>query len=340
MGRRLLGLDGVRAVAVLLVVIGHARQFSPIPESVAAVLLSPLAKLGVTVFFVLSGFLITLLLIDERARTDAVSLRDFYARRTIRIFPALYLYVAVVALLAWWGWVEVLPGDLLHAATYTMNYHHERGWALGHLWSLAVEEQFYLLWPLLFLWSGRKAIWLAVFLVTSTPVLRVAMWILVPAERLGMDEEFQYVSDALATGCLLALLVGHFGMDRVAAAVPRWLFACAPFAVLATALAPPYPSFHYSVGMTVVNGGIALSILWLVTHTDTRMSRIMNNRGVVFLGTISYSVYLWQQLFLDPRKFTMPYALPLVLALTFFAAVASYVLVEKPLLGLRARFRR
>ena len=91
--------------------------------------------------------------------------------------------------------------------------------------------------------------------------------------------------------------------------------------------------------MTVVNVGIALSLLWLVSHPGTRLSRVMNSRVAVFLGAISYSLYLWQQLFLDPGKYATPLALPLALALAFLAAVASYFLLEKPMLRLRARFR-
>ena len=338
MGRRLAGLDGVRGLAALLVVFGHARQFEPL-RGADGWLAIDLARLGVTIFFVLSGFLITTLLIEERARRGKVSLRDFYVRRALRIFPPFYLYVAVVALLAWIGWVDLMPGDLLHALVYTMNYHPERAWELGHLWSLAVEEQFYLLWPLLFVLAGRYALWLVAGVVLSAPVLRVLAWILLPGERVGMDEEFQYVADSLATGCLMALLVGRLGMDRVVGAIPGWMFACAPLAVLASASVPPYPSFHYSIGMTVVNVGIALSLLWLVSHPGTRLSRVMNSRVAVFLGAISYSQYLWQQLFLDPGKYATPLALPLALALAFLAAVASYFLLEKPMLRLRARFR-
>lgn len=299
-----------------------------------------MATLGVTVFFVLSGFLITTLLIDERARNGRVSLRDFYARRAIRIFPAAHLYIAFIAAAAAAGWVSLASGDLLHAMTYTMNYSHDRGWPLGHLWSLTVKEQFYLVWLFLFILSGARALLVALSIVVLVPVLRVVAWVFFPGERVGIDEEFQYVSDSLATGCLLALLVGRLGLERLAAMIPRWLFAAAPLATLAAASFIERPSFFLPVGATIVNTGIALSILWIVVRPHARPGRLLNSRVAVFIGTIGYSLYLWQQFFLDSERITMQNAVPLAVALSFLAAALSYCLIEKPLLGLRARFRR
>ena len=114
--------------------------------------------LGVKVFFVISGYLITRLLIAEHARTGRISLRGFYVRRVWRIFPAFYAFVG--AMLAAWaiGWIALAPGDVVAALTYTMNYHYERSWGLGHIWSLSIEEQFYLVWPFLFLALGRTRV--------------------------------------------------------------------------------------------------------------------------------------------------------------------------------------
>ena len=338
MKHRLQGLDGVRGIAVSLVVFGHAGNF---PEFRTASELWPidLATLGVTVFFVLSGFLITTLLIDERARNGRVSLREFSVRRAIRIFPAAYLYIAFIAVAAAAGWVSLAPGDLWHAVTYTMNYNHDRAWALGHLWSLTVEEQFYLLWPLLFILSGVRAIFVAASIIVLAPLLRVIAWVFFPGERVGIDEEFQYVSDSLATGCLMALLVERFGLEKLVARVPRWLFAAAAPATLVGAAFTMHPSFYLPIGATMVNAGIALCLLWLVARPDARPARLLNSRIAIFIGTISYSLYLWQQFFLDSGRMAMHHAVPLAVLLSLLAAVASYHLVEKPLLGLRAKFR-
>ena len=107
-----------------------------------------LGNFGVTIFFVISGFLITVLLLEELRSQGKISIRGFYQRRIFRIFPAFYFYIALVLLANSLGYLDLYDGDVLHAVTFTMNYHHERAWAFNHTWSLAVEEQFYLFWPL------------------------------------------------------------------------------------------------------------------------------------------------------------------------------------------------
>lgn len=339
MQKHLPGLDGLRALAVLMVIAGHAARFPTFPATAKALLVVNFAHLGVNVFFVLSGFLITMLLVAERGRNGRVSLAGFYARRTIRIFPAAYAYVAVVAVAAWTGTVNLLPGDLLHAATYTMNYHHERAWSPGHLWSLAVEEQFYLLWPLVFVRSGKHALSIALLVLAATPVVRTLAWVLAPESRTGMDEEFQFVCDSLATGCALALLATRVGLERLGAMMPRWLAALALLATLGAASLMDRPSFHLPFGATLINLGIAACILRVVTHPDGATGRVLNSRAAVAVGVLSYSLYLWQQLFLDVDAWPgLPGLLPRLL-LVLLAAAASYHLLEKPLVALRARFR-
>ena len=116
-------------------------------------------RLGVQIFFVISGFLITSLLLREKESTGSISLKLFYARRTLRIFPAFYLFFITIAVLSYLRLIELPRYDLLHAATYTMNYSGNGTWWMGHLWSLSVEEQFYFVWPsLMFLIGTRNAL--------------------------------------------------------------------------------------------------------------------------------------------------------------------------------------
>lgn len=331
------GLDGIRAVAVLMVVCGHAARFPDFPAGMRALMVVDIAQLGVVVFFVLSGFLITTLLVGERERTGHVSLGAFYARRSLRILPPAFAYIAVAFAAARAGMVSLAPGDVLHAVTYTMNYHHERAWSLGHLWSLSVEEQFYLAWPLAFLLAGRHALAVATGVLVAAPALRVLGWVAWPEAREGIDEEFQFVCDALATGCALALLAHHVGLERLARRVPAWLAAVAPLVALASAACAGWPSFYLPLGGTLVNLSIAVCILWVVGHPDTVVARLLESRPAVGLGLASYSLYLWQQLFLDTGAGDA--ALGMRLALALAAALASYWLLEKPLLALRARYR-
>ena len=163
------GLDGLRAIAVLAVVVYHAN-----PDWLRG------GFLGVEVFFVISGYLITLLLVAESERTDAISLKDFWLRRARRLLPA--LFTMMIAVITWTAFREKdylgrLRGDVIAGATYVANwfqlwtgagYTDKSSFApLRHLWSLAVEEQFYLVWPLVMVFVLRRGL-------SSTP--RVAVW--------------------------------------------------------------------------------------------------------------------------------------------------------------------
>src|ERR1700753_2781860 len=140
-GRNIPSLDGLRTISVVLVMLGHLYGTRGYPQDAITRQAGRFAHFGVEVFFVISGLLITTLLLKEREQTGRIDLVNFYLRRTFRIFPAAFFYITVVAIVAH-------PGYLRYAYTYTMCYASQaRPWLLGHLWSLSVEEQFYLLWP-------------------------------------------------------------------------------------------------------------------------------------------------------------------------------------------------
>src|SRR5215831_9782405 len=168
---RIPSLDGLRAISILLVVAGHSFDEGRSP--LLFELFGHLGNYGVRIFFIISGFLITTLLLKEYTKTETISLRSFYLRRALRIFPAFYVYVAVICILAVLGVVSLLRGDVLHAVTYTMNYHTTRGWYLNHIWSLSVEEQFYLIWPAALLFAGPgRAPRIALATVILAPFIR------------------------------------------------------------------------------------------------------------------------------------------------------------------------
>jgi peptidoglycan/LPS O-acetylase OafA/YrhL len=152
---RIPSLDGLRAVSIILVIASHAIQGT---HSFVFRLFFLHSDLGVRVFFIISGFLITSLLLRERAETGRISLPLFYIRRTLRILPPFVLFVGVVAIFNAFGIIQVPPGNWIYALTYTMNFDTHAPWVLGHLWSLSVEEQFYLLWPLVMRFA-RPPVW-------------------------------------------------------------------------------------------------------------------------------------------------------------------------------------
>ena len=140
--RRIPSLDGLRAISITLVLVAHLAGTRNFPLSEATGNFWGLGEFGVRVFFVISGFLITGLLMQELAQEGRIRLGRFYLRRTLRIFPPYYTLLAALGLASVFGAVTLAPHDLLHGATYTSNYYLGRSWFLGHSWSLSVEEQF------------------------------------------------------------------------------------------------------------------------------------------------------------------------------------------------------
>jgi peptidoglycan/LPS O-acetylase OafA/YrhL len=338
---RLPALDGLRAISILLVLLGHTvgtRNF-PLQPGAAT---GALAGYGVRVFFVISGFLITTLLVKEFEKTGTISLKGFYIRRTYRIFPAFYAYLAVIAALSFAGVIKMMDGDMLAAATYTMNYHRPRAWYLGHLWSLSVEEQFYLLWPAIVLLLERKnAIIIAGLAILAAPMLRVALWILMPANRLGIGETFPTVFDALAVGCLLAGIRDALAANRFYSGLLKSpLFVFVPILGL-VALFVPRVSFDLLVGQTIQNVTIAMTVDWAVRQHETPVGiligRLLDAAPIAWIGRLSYSLYLWQQAFINRTGTHWVQSFPINLVAAFVMAVVSYYLIEQPILRLRDR---
>ncbi|MBV8207392.1 MAG: acyltransferase [Acidobacteria bacterium] len=334
---RIPGLDGLRALSILLVLSGHLAGTRNAYSRAFHSQFGPLAALGVRVFFVISGFLITSLLLKELERTGSISLSRFYFRRTLRIFPAFYVYIAAIAAAAALGLVHLLPGDLLHAVTYTMNYHAVRGWWLGHTWSLSLEEQFYLLWPAALVVLGRRRGFMAAgAMLLIAPFARIATFYLDPAARSVIGETFYTAADSLACGCLLA------GLGPRLAAMnwwhrlmnSRWFFAVPALALAANKIFTG--RFSLAVAESGINICVALCVARCTTLTAGPMARVLNARPMLWLGALSYSLYLWQQVFLNRASSGWMAAFPQNILLALVAASASYYFIEKPLLQARA----
>lgn len=336
-GRNIPSLDGLRAVSVLLVVLNHflERGFAIAPYWLGVV---GNGQLGVNTFLVISGFLITRLLVKELDASATISLRRFYFRRSLRIFPAFYVFMAVAAIIiflgrdpaGWRGW--------LSAATYTWNYNlHTSGWVLGHTWSLSLEEQFYLFWPAVVLISGkRRAATIAAVAIATEPMVRVATYVLVPALRGNLGMMVHTRLDTLMFGGIVALTYETSAFKRIAGKLASpWVAAAASaFALFASpALQLRYKgAYVLPFGMTLDACCITIVLLYAVRFSTGRFGRILNLRWVRHLGVLSYSIYLWQQLFTGPAPLVRGvWALPALLAV----AELSYWLVERPMLRFR-----
>jgi len=331
---RIPSLDGLRAASILLVLTAHLAGTQHAPNLAWTRMAGDIGSLGVRVFFVISGFLMTVLLEREFESTGRISLPGFLRRRALRILPAFGVYVGAIALTAAAGVIVLLRRDLLMSATFTMNYTAERSWYVGHLWSLSVEAQFYVGWAVLRILAGRSRMrGVAVGALVAAPA-RVAIHLFAPHWRSAIGEALPTIVDALAAGGLLAMV--HQQLASSAAYV-RALRSTAggaamPLAVLALNAARPHIAFSYTVGETLINLLIALIIHRLVMFPDRAAGRLLNARAVAGFGAVSYSLYLWQQPFLNRQSASVVAAFPLNIALALAAALLSYRLVERPAL--------
>ena len=341
--RRIPSLDGLRAVSIGFVLFGHNQKahpwaitpgFRPLLEMVSN------ADLGVSIFFVISGFLITTLLAREFEAAGGISLRDFYIRRIFRIVPAYYTFLLVVWSLTCVG-VLAVPSDALRSSflflrNYVTPVEHSTDWYTAHCWSLSVEEQFYLFWPICLAVLGRRrGVWLSSGLIILAPLSRIATYVLWPDMRPEMNYLLHTRVDTLMWGCLAALLFDSLSFRAVRQRA--YQIRIPLIAAFFLALASPWLRQKYqgvyllTVGYGIEGACITVVMLWAIDRPAGLVGRALNYRPVMHLGAISYSVYLWQQLF----TFC---ATPIFFAATFLAAEGSYWLIEKPFLAWRGRF--
>lgn len=339
---RLPALDGLRAIAAMLVVFSHmGYRWSG-------------ASFGVLVFFVLSGFLITRLLIAEEQERGQISLKSFYARRSLRIFPAFYFYwfLLVIPLLIFHK--RLVVPQAVSSFFYVNNYYQAlRGdpeTGLSHTWSLAIEEQFYLLWPFIFL-ALRNNYRRLQFLVGAIGILwlyRETMVLLFHVKQGYVYEAFDMRADHLLIGCLLAVSLSENAFPRL------WQFVCRyawmPLLTVALLIGEQWiahqdiPRYRDWGGFILEPMLVMMLLPQLIVFRAGPVTRFLEMRWMRYLGRISYSIYLYQQLVIYPvekalrghRVVSFVACLVMVVA----CASASYYLIERPFLKLKDRFRR
>lgn len=314
--KRIPSLDGLRAISISLVIAGHWTA-----KHHQLTFLAVYANLGVRIFFVISGYLITTVLLTEQRRIGALSLRDFYVRRAYRILPAAFAFIVPVLVL---HWHELRWYDVAAATAYLVNFDFAAPWFIGHLWSLSVEEQFYFLWPAVLKKCFRYRVPILGGVIALAPIYSAACYLLkVPGGGYGT---LPAVADDLAVGCLLAIFASR---------IPKIGRLLASVILIAVLLIPQFAAD--TRGRTLV----MLFVLWpvmhfaiggLILHVVQSPYKLLNIAPVVFLGRISYSLYLWQQLFFFRPE---PWPAYVVFPLASGFACVSYFFVEQPMLRLR-----
>lgn len=337
--KRIPTLDGWRAFAILLVVAHHAGTAFYTESQYYNISPTRFGTWGVPVFFGLSGLLITKLLLEENDRTGDISLKSFYVRRAFRILPLVFLYIFTIAA---FGFL-VSRTELVSSIFFFRNYLPESlgGVYTAHLWSLAIEEQFYLIWPgLLVLVGVRRGLRTAAGLSVA-----LAVWVSVDFHfhlfqrvlpALNSDARTDLRLNGLFCGCAVAFLL-HNAQTR------EWLrkhFSFVVWIVLALGIVadlryqPYLTAFWIAVLIPSLMAGTAL-------HPEWALSRLLDLEPVKWVGRISYSLYVWQQLFLIPSWDSKPLGVvqhwPYNIVLALLCACLSYYLVEKPLIHLGHR---
>lgn len=337
-----------------MITVGFPDSWKPVFEWVFY------GHLGVRAFFVISGLLITWLMLREAADNGRVNLRNFFARRTLRILPVYAAFLVVVALLQALTEFHQSRGQWIANLTFTtglLTWGGQTSLTTEHLWSLAVEEQFYILWPVLFVALVLHKRWRLSLVVLIIPCMVAAFCSVAIHQRLYPaalqflfgPRTFTVNFDALAVGCGAAILLFRNGpaLRSVFEHSPRF---CALFAVVCVIVPHAFGKLHIlgplivPFGQTLQACGIAGLILQSIVKPGWGLYRLLNTSILVWIGTLSYSLYIWQQLFCSqPRSFGWPdvwwMSFPGWLIPAFITACASYYLLERPLMGLRSRFR-
>ena len=341
-------LDGWRAIAILGVIISHGthRLFTA-----GAPLADPLwyritqyGGKGVDLFFAISGFLICSRLLDEHERYGRISLKGFYVRRFARILPPYIVYLLALIAFAALGIMTLGVGELLASVLFFRNYyglHETLGWYTSHLWSLSVEEHFYLLWPsLLVLWTPSRARARVVIFALVIAAWRVIEFRLRLLNHLIPDASFFLRTDvrldALLWGCWTALVVRDPAWrERIRSMMAGALWWAAAAVTLACIVFPvPLAMLWYGLLMPLVVAGTTL-------NPGSAVSRVLEARPMRWIGRISYSLYLWQNLFLvvfgGPHFLGPLQEMPLNFVMCFIVAWISYQVVERPMIRLGHR---
>lgn len=329
--KRIPSLDGLRAVSIALVIAGHLAHVLGIDA------LGSLGNLGVRVFFVISGFLITGLLLQELEQTSRINLKKFYFRRTLRIFPPYYFYLLVILLTAAGNWVTVELSSIFYAAAYVTDYINPQNWLLGHTWSLSVEEQFYLFLPGILLLVGlRKTKILLCLLLIVCPIIRLVTYLKFGTDPLWVGKGFHANLDALAVGCLLALFHKKLHRNDLYQKLLRSkiIFILPPL-ILAMSFLYDRPRVYLFAAISLINLAVAFCLDWAIENCESAAGKFLNSAPLVKLGAMSYSIYLWQQPFFNPESRSIITQTPYNFIGLALMTLISFYVVER--YSLRAR---
>lgn len=346
--KRIPSLDGWRALSILVVLGAHTQNTYDFPKDLNKIFLWLFdGNLGVRTFFVISGFLITRLLLEEDKKNGTINLKNFYIRRILRIWPVYFAFLLTLFLLQIFTpynqSMSMWMGNLLFLTNFV-----SANWTNGHLWSLAIEEQFYFLWPLLlFITRHKKHL---IFILAATfilsPFSRAINYIepsSSPWSVVFADYSFFSYCDSLALGCLFSILFYANPIKTIFWCqhlwVPALLLIIMPHVFVRLFIfgivTVPFGPFMQSLGISIL-------IIVSLQKQESIFYKILNTPFLVSVGVLSYSIYIWQMIFCShPQAFGLDgnilfswktWYIPVL-----FLAFCSYQILEKPFIELRKK---
>ena len=337
---RIRSLDGLRAISITIVILRHLLSQNYLNPNFKYVPVLFDGQFAVNIFFIISGFLITTLLLREEERSGSVSIKIFYLKRVLRIFPAYFFLLFIYAILQYFKIIEISRNSWLTTVTFTKFLNGGTDWYTWHTWSLSIEEWFYLIWPILFLQTKKYRqilLWLIIILVPIVKVL--SNFKIIPNIS---DLSLFTRADAIAIGCLFAI---HKAIIEVFLFKKERLFIyLLLIGILVLGILSPYgigtTLKALSIAIAGTHGTIANLLIGLILIYSIQIQKgwwykVLNHKTAVYIGTLSYSLYLWQQFFIhDTIKWYNKF--PVNLLFIIICAMGSYYLIEKPFLKLKS----
>ncbi|UKN01981.1 acyltransferase [Paracrocinitomix mangrovi] len=338
------GYDTLRAFSIILVLINHLGVLQFLPETDfyrQRVWLLVSGTTGVQIFFTLSGFLITRILLQELNEHRSIKFVYFYIRRFLRLLPPLIIFYTVVAILMSQNMLRPSAHSFLLSFAYMYNFVPNKLYIpeLGHTWSLALEEQYYLIWPFIINFLNKKLIY--VFIALIIMACFAALYIYPQYYFVNHYKTERWFIPAVAPviiGSLAALLINQ--KDAVFGPYFKQKYASVLVGLLLF-LFPLYTPF-IKPSFIVQSIGISLFLVWLLYNQESRLTAILNNKLTSYIGRISYGIYVYQGLFLrtSPGGELWIQKFPQNIILTLLVAILSFELIEKAVLKRKRNFSR
>jgi peptidoglycan/LPS O-acetylase OafA/YrhL len=329
--QRFPSFDGFRGIAIIMVIVTHAFHFETKLFS---------GEFGVDIFFVVSGFLITILLLREKYEKGVINLKQFYIRRALRIFPVAYLYLIVVFCLNLIFQMNIPWVSFVSAGLYLRNTHllPGREWFVGHYWSLSSEEQFYLIFPALLRRGLIRYVTIALIILFIIPFSNYAYahaslnFVLLNGADLLRNLSGLLMGSLFAIFYFKGILTDFRLVNR--GIISSLLFCCA--SIIHAKMIPFLPAIfsHFLIALLIVAN---------LKRSDDFFFRVINSKWLNYIGVLSYSLYIWQEIFTFqiPWANSFPGADSVFLNLLALCGVGwlSYHFVEKPFLKMKGKHR-